>query len=364
MSRTCCWRASFNDENTYGRRALAYPPIERVLACSSTRASPLVVPGSPHALPVDRGDFFDLTWLPSGWLVVSYDPSPAKPGRTSEVWRLRPDGSSFARIPIPSDPACWQTEYLFPSALQDGRFAVTKHCAAPPGTVPDAQISVVSSDVEGASTETLAQPALSINPGTKSWNQAANRGIVDYGSSICENIVWITRAGVETIPVTIGDGARSWRLDDPRLSDPTQCGDPRVGRAQAPAWSGDGKMIAFLGSPETIGLRGQQRLGASWNLYLMDPRNLQLRRVLDGIRGGGNLTWSPDSRFLALNSDVPGKGPGTWVVAASDGHLQRVGKDTLSSLSFSPDGKSIAGILDEGRGFPPQAQIVILDLPH
>src|SRR2546429_9855072 len=100
---------------------------------SSTRASPLVVPGSPHALPVDRGDFFDLTWLPSGWLVVSYDPSPAKPGRTSEVWRPRPDGSSVAGIPNPSGPTCSAIEYPFPSALQDGRVSLTPYCCVSPG---------------------------------------------------------------------------------------------------------------------------------------------------------------------------------------------------------------------------------------
>lgn len=327
-------------------------------------SSPSVANGSRHVLPVDAGDFADLTWLPSGWLVVSYDPSPSRPGRTVEVWRLRPDGSGFARIPMPSDPACWQTVYGFPAAVQDGMFALTKHCVGSPGTVPDAQISVISADVQGANTETLAPPPIPINPATKSWNQAANRGVVDYGSSICENIAWLTRAGIESIPVPVGDGARSWRLDDPRLSDPTRCGDPQVGRAQAPAWSWDGKMIAFLGSPDTIGLRGQSRLDAPWNLYLMDPRNLQLHRVLGGIRGGSNLTWSPDSRFLAFNGDVPGKGSGTWVVAASDSALQHVGADTLSALSFSPDGKQIAGILDLGGLFPPKRQILIVDLPH
>jgi hypothetical protein len=187
---------------------------------------------------------------------------------------------------------------------------------------------------------------------------------VDYGSSICENIVWLTREGIEAIPVTVGDGARSWRLDDPRLSDPTQCANPRVGRARAPAWSADGKTIAFLGSPETIGMRGQERLDAPWNLYLMDPRNLHLRRVVDGIRGAGKLTWSPDSLFLAFNGGVPGKGNGTWVVSAHDGRLRHVGTDTLSSVTFSPDGRQIAGILDAGDPFPPKARLVILDLVH
>jgi dipeptidyl aminopeptidase/acylaminoacyl peptidase len=331
---------------------------------AGTGSSPSVGQGSRHVLPIHTGDFSDLTWLPSGWLIISYDPNPSKPGRTTEVWRLRPSGSEFARIPIPSDSSCWQTVYLFPAALQDGRFALTKHCVASPGTLPDSQISVIIADVQGSNIETLAPPPLTINPGSKSWSQSANRGVADYGSSICENIIWLTRAGIEAIPVTVGDGVRSWRLDDPRLSDPTQCGDPHLGRAEAPAWSGDGKMIAFLGSPNTIGLRGQQRLGASWNLYLMDPGNLQLRKVLEGIRGGGSLTWSPDSRSLAFSSEVEAKGSGTWIVAASDGALQRVGTDTLSSLSFSPDGKQIAGILDGGSLFPPKAQIIILDLPH
>jgi len=302
--------------------------------------------------------------LPSGWLVVSYDPSPSKPGRTVEVWRLRPDGSEFARIPMATDKACWQTVYVFPAALQGSTFAVTKHCIAAPGVVPDTQISVVSTDDQGALIETLAPPPLSINPVTKSWNRVAKRAVVDYGSSICENMGWLTSTGVETIPVTVGDGAQTWRLDDPRLSDPTQCGDPQLGRAEAPAWSWDGKLIAFLGSPETIGLRGQQRLQARWNLYLMDPRSLQLQKLLGDIRGGGTLTWSPDSRLLAFNGEVPGKGSGTWIITASDATLRRVGADPLSSLSFSPDGKQIAGILDRGASFPRKRQIVIIDLPH
>jgi hypothetical protein len=86
--------------------------------------------------------------------------------------------------------------------------------------------------------------------------------------------------------------------------------------------------------------------------------------VLEGIHGGGSLTWSPDSRFLAFNGDVPGKGSGTWVVAASNSALQHVGADALSSLTFSPDGKQIAGILDLGGLLPPKRQIVIVDLPH
>src|SRR6267143_1714195 len=77
--------------------------------------------GSRRVLPIDAADLSDLTWLPSGWLVVGYNPTPSKPGRNIEVWRLRPDGSEFARIPMPSDSTCWQTEYLFPSALDDGR---------------------------------------------------------------------------------------------------------------------------------------------------------------------------------------------------------------------------------------------------
>jgi Tol biopolymer transport system component len=228
--------------------------------------------------------------------------------------------------------------------------------------MPDAQISVVSSDVRGVSIETLARPPLPINPGTKSWNGALDRGVVDYGSSICENMVWLTRAGIEAIPVTVGNGSRSWRLDDPRLSNPAHCADPDLGRAESPAWSADGKVIAFLGSPQTIGLRGQNRLDAPWDLYLMNPRNLQLRRVLSGIRASGGLTWSPDSRTLAFNGDVPGKGSGTWVVAADNGSLRRIGADALISLSYSPDGKQLAGILEAGGAFPPKAQIVILDL--
>jgi Tol biopolymer transport system component len=59
-----------------------------------------------------------------------------------------------------------------------------------------------------------------------------------------------------------------------------------------PAWSPDGKWIAF------VGIKG----GAS-ELYLTDPTGGRLYRLTDDFSDERDPAWSPDSRFLAFTSD-------------------------------------------------------------
>jgi WD40 repeat protein len=318
-----------------------------------------------HTVPIKQaaGFFFDVAWLTNGWMLVSYEIAPSKPGSIGEVWRFHPDGTAFQRVALPQDATCRQTEYRFPSALPDGRFTALKTCWAPFDVLPVAQETVVAADAASGATSILADLHNDAHPTHISWDPKLDRAIASDSSGICATMYWLSRQGVEFPSIKIGDGTRSWRLDDPLLRDANRCGDPSLGRAQFPQWSPDGKTIAFVASPQTIGLRDQDRLDAPWNLYVMDLLQQQPRALVTNIRGPSNPAWSPDSHWLAFAGDLPGKGRATWLLAASGGAPVRLTSDDFSLLTWSPDGNEIAGLWDGRKSqYPPISQVVVLDV--
>ena len=70
----------------------------------------LAVPVQRVSAP--RGDYGWLAWLPNGWLIVRYEVSDRKAGRSTwRLWRLHLDGSSLTPLPLDADPACRQVRY-------------------------------------------------------------------------------------------------------------------------------------------------------------------------------------------------------------------------------------------------------------
>lgn len=118
----------------------------------------------------------------------------------------------------------------------------------------------------------------------------------------------------------------------------------RVTRARGwdwfPAWSPDGRRIAFA------------RAGRSLDLYVVGANGKGLRRLVHTRTNEEWPTWSPDGSKIAFESGSPpltkpgqkNIDPELWVVGA-DGHgLKRLTNNNLQDVSpaWSPDGKWIA----------------------
>ena len=248
------------------------------------------------AVPVQRvtaprGDYGWLAWLPNGWLVVRYEVSD-RGQFTWRLWRLHLDGSGLTPLPLDADPACRQTRYYGPIALPDGRLGFERRCLslkdASGRPLTEGSRYLMAYDVETGTVERLVAEQLTFPTGQNTWNPTMTRGLLGTGGSLCASLAWLTPARIEYPSFVIEEDGRSWPLDD-YFGDEDTC--TRDGRAGLPAWSPDGQTIAFLASPQSMGVDGFARLDQPWNLYLMDPEEQQPRKVLADIKGPGGLAW-------------------------------------------------------------------------
>jgi len=302
-----------------------------------------------------------VAWPRGGVIFVGY--VPADPARLPEVRRLNADGSEYRPVSLPDDPTCRRTSYQDFGVLHDGRLAIVKICDLPAGATPSAGYGAIAYDPNSGTVEQLFPVETKIHPTGLGFNPSDERAVTAQGASICGTIAYLTRNGVEPISATVTDGDRQWRLDDyakRRTGD--DCSS--IGRSDGPDWSPDGRQIAFLGFPRAIGKSGPARLEVPGNIYLMDTTTLSVKALVQNLRFPAGVSWSPDGHWLAFSaSDLPGHGAGTWLLAVSTGNFVRVSERMMTEVEWSPDGRQLVGLWDNGKGtWPPQTELDVFDV--
>lgn len=116
----------------------------------------------------------------------------------------------------------------------------------------------------------------------------------------------------------------------------------------APAWSPDGSQLAL-----TLSKDGNP------DIYVMQVGSRSLRRITNDISIDTEPGWSPDGRMLVFTSDRGGK-PQLYLVPAGGGQPQRLTYegDYNARGVFSPDGRTIAMVHGNGGDY----RIAVMDL--
>jgi Tol biopolymer transport system component len=128
---------------------------------------------------------------------------------------------------------------------------------------------------------------------------------------------------------------------------------PDFQRARSPAWSADGKTIAFAGtkeSPVNKELTSEQDIERlffyPWDIYLMHANGSNPRILLPLVGTIYGLKWSPTNENLLLfGGNSFNHVPGIWLLDITNMSVKRIwNKNSL--LDWSPDGSKIV-LLDD-----------------
>jgi TolB protein len=119
---------------------------------------------------------------------------------------------------------------------------------------------------------------------------------------------------------------------------------PDVPRDGAPAWSPDGKQIAFYSE---VG-------GRPADLFVMDADGRDVRQLTRTPAAEGYPAWSPDGSRLAFESHTPNGNFDVYVMNADGSNVRRLTEDPRRDVgpAWSPDGSKIAFMSDRaGKEF-------------
>lgn len=297
-------------------------------------------------------DYFGIAWLESG-IVVNYEPN--QNNLSNDLWRLT-DGGELERLDIPELPDCWQTVLLQPTALTPDTLGFVREC------VPDVggsryDIAKLTAKGEVEPLGTLPAPVTQF-----AWLEGQGRGLAAVGSQICHTLAWFSPDGSEAVDLVIEAGGASFNLAEQYEGvGASDC--PAFGRANWPAASPDSTQIAFFASPASTGTAGQDRLDLPWGLYVVDLETMAPSLLLSDVSHPRALRWAPEDDRLVFSGDVAGHGDGTWLIRVSDPEPRRLLSDRLDWMAWSPDGTSVAGVLDTRvPGGPREANIVVIEV--
>jgi Tol biopolymer transport system component len=148
------------------------------------------------------------------------------------------------------------------------------------------------------------------SPKDFTWNPQMTRGVQEMVDGAQGTINWISPEGVSPMDIEIEDQGLKWNLKD--YYENHYSFEKGTGFVLSPAWSPDGKTIAFLVS--TYGMREKPRLRANirYEIYFMDPIELKPVQAVRGIVNAYRLRWSPDSKHLLFGGCLESK-CGLWI---------------------------------------------------
>lgn len=119
-----------------------------------------------------------------------------------------------------------------------------------------------------------------------------------------------------------------------------------------PAWSPDGKWVAFVSRPSSAADRT--------DVWIMDASGGQQRRLSDGRSNAISPAWSPDGKRIAVASDRDGQWE-IYALSVTDSSAERLTIDPSldASPDWSPDGRSL--LFNTTRSGP--VEVWVMDTP-
>ena len=235
--------------------------------------------------------------------------------------------------------------YTHPSLLPDGRLGLINSCISrgdPPG---QKRQYMVAYDFQTKVTSLLVNESLPnyLSNGF-TWNPDLTVGLQQINGGLNSTIYWMTPEGVAPVDFAISDGQRSFL---PARDFPHFLVDSEgQGMVFSPAWSPDGRTIAFFVTLDAIGRSGFSRSDGEYKIFFMDPVKQKPRPIVGKIYDPSELIWSSDSNWLAFIGEYGIlKTRGLWLYSINSGKIFPVVSGQFRNIAWSPDGSKISATI-------------------
>jgi hypothetical protein len=321
-----------------------------------------VGPLPSEALPVAANDYNGLVWLDDDLLITS-GPRSAQGELFGEkaMVSMSLSGKSHQLLPIePAGAPCEVSDDLRPRRLPDGRLGFIRFCRSP----QDWKIYALDErSAELTLRSASGDPVIGeahVGVDDFAYYSDAKPGLVWIGRGICRGIGVMKPEGVEPFDFQVEIDGEKVDLAD-YFSRP--CAENV--NADLPSWSPDGKRLAFQVAMGARGRDGQARLDASDDLLVHDFPTGATRRLLAGLESPGYPEWSPNGRWIAIAWEAGLGEHELWLVDTAEGRSVQLQVDpAIESVSWSPDGTRLAGLVTETRvtDLEYRARLVVIDM--
>lgn len=236
----------------------------------------------------------------------SYDGDEARNKRVSFSYEGDTQTTTFDPWKTPINPwtnrSCKRYDYDVVGLLPDGRLGLLITCddESAATTYLSTNRFIFAYDWHTSKLEQLVKGKLTqgFDPTLYTWNPEMTLGVQATTGGYRGTIYWIMPDGISPMNVEIEDRGLAWNLMD-YLE-----GKERTGIARNPAWSPDGKTIAFFVSIYGILEEPKPKFNVNYDLFFMDPTTKKPKIELMDIADAGKIVWSPNNEYLLFQGCV------------------------------------------------------------